>query len=93
MGENSVRRPALYSRGHGDVKGLTDQSGNAEPDHDGIPNLLECAFALEPLAANGSGLPSAARDQGHLTFTYRQNMHATDITFSVQSSSALDGTV
>ncbi|MCX6879064.1 MAG: putative Ig domain-containing protein [Verrucomicrobia bacterium] len=59
---------------------------SADPDHDGIPNLLECALALEPQSVNAGGLPTVRNEGGHLTFIYRQNKDATDLTFTPQAS-------
>ncbi|MDW8344746.1 MAG: right-handed parallel beta-helix repeat-containing protein [Verrucomicrobiae bacterium] len=66
----------------------------ADPDADGVVNLLEYAFRTEPLASNdtsrlpvvGLTIPSTTR---YLTLTYRQNKAATDLVFEPQAAGAL----
>ncbi len=52
---------------------------DADPDKDGIPNLIEYALGTSPVAANGSGI-AAAEDEGHFSITYTRLKSATDIT-------------
>jgi len=61
----------------------------ADPDKDGIPNLMEYAFNGDPLSAGGSILPVFGREGNNLTLTYRQNDAATDITYTVEQTSDL----
>jgi uncharacterized delta-60 repeat protein len=63
---------------------------SADPDHDSISNLLECALALEPKTPDAEGLPTAEAASDHLEFTYRENKDATDLTFTVLASSSLE---
>ncbi len=62
----------------------------AMPAHDSITNLMKYALALPPLADGSGGTPSASKQGGYLTLTYRQNKSATDITFTVLAGSSLD---
>ena len=57
----------------------------ADPDGDGIVNLLEYAFALEPLTV--SSAPAMALAVGEITLTYRKNLFASELTYLVQKSS------
>ena len=63
---------------------------SADPDHDGIPNLLEYAFGLNPLAADRSGLPvvgtATSGGSQYLTITYTQQAQSGDLTYNVQAS-------
>ena len=61
----------------------------ADPDHDGIVNLLEYAQALEPKLPDAAGLPTAGQQDGYLTITYRLNQQATDVSIFVESSTDL----
>ncbi len=57
----------------------------ADPDGDGIVNLLEYAFSHEPLTFDSS--PSLGFGSGELSLTYRLNLLAPDLTYVVQKSS------
>ena len=56
----------------------------ADPDGDGIVNLLEYAFAQEPLTYEPA--PALSLSSGELTLTYRRNLLAPDLTYLVQKS-------
>ncbi len=66
---------------------------NADPDQDGIPNLLEYAFALDPLVASTKGLPAGSLTTtggtNFLTVTFQRPMSATDVTYRVLVASNL----
>lgn len=61
---------------------------SADPDADGLPNLLEYASAREPLSAETSApdfLPSVGLDaSGHLTLAYFHASGRTDLAFAVE---------
>lgn len=60
----------------------------ADPDGDGLSNFLEYASNLNPLTGNSS--PVGFDPIGsNLAFTYRRNLHALDIDYSLQDSSNL----
>ena len=61
----------------------------ADPDRDGVPNLLEYAFGTNPKTPNRSGLPRVAVENGYLTITYSVNPNAPDVTFVVEVSGDL----
>lgn len=64
---------------------------SADPDRDGIPNLLEYALLLDPEAAPPVGgtpghtaLPAVARQGNRLVLTYRRNTAASDLVYAVE---------
>ena len=66
--------------------GTTSNSGdaadNADPDHDGLANLLEFAFGLNPTEANASGaLPQPAPNGGNFGVSFTQPANVTGITY------------
>ncbi|MCF7674693.1 MAG: hypothetical protein K9M97_05070, partial [Akkermansiaceae bacterium] len=64
-----------------------DVSGDlADPDRDGIPNLLEYLQALDPKVSDAHLLPVAGLQDGSLTLSYRRNKNATDVIHSVECS-------
>jgi hypothetical protein len=63
----------------------------ADPDGDGIVNLLEYALNLEPLIASATGLPAAAMLDDHLTLTYTRRKAPTDVTYTVEVTGDLTG--
>ncbi len=62
----------------------------ADPDGDGIPNLLEYALALDPRAAAADGLPKPVlldvSSESYITLVYTRRKGATDITFTPEFS-------
>lgn len=66
------------------------QSPSSDPDGDGLSNLLEYAMALEPTIPDAQNAPSVSvAPNGRLQLTYRRNLQATDLTYSVQGVSDL----
>jgi hypothetical protein len=63
----------------------------ADPDDDGINNLLEYGLGGEPLVANASILPARADDGGRLTLVFQRDETLTDLTFSVQAADTPSG--
>ena len=65
----------------------------ADPDGDGIPNLLEYALGLDPTTASVLGLPIVTLKNysgtKYLSMTFNRSSLATDITYIVQGSSDL----
>jgi len=65
-------------------------AGDADdPDGDGIPNLLEYAWGLEPRSADVAGFPVGGVSDPYLTLTYRRNKLATDLLYEVESCADL----
>jgi expansin len=65
---------------------------SADPDGDGIPNLLEYAMGLDPKVANPSPLKLQFGQVGGLSvpeLNYTMNVLATDVTFTVEESTDL----
>jgi hypothetical protein len=61
----------------------------ADPDGDGVKNVLEYAFHTDPNAASSAALPQVGQESGYVTLTYTQLMSATDLTYAVEQSSDL----
>lgn len=60
---------------------------NADPDHDGLANLLEYALGFEPrTAASTSGLPGVAASASEWTYTYTRPSDRSDVTYAVEIS-------
>ena len=67
---------------------------DADPNQNGVPNLLEYALDLNPLSQTPPTLPVAGwntstPDGPWLTFTYRHNLKAQDLTYEILSSEDL----
>ncbi|BCU77630.1 autotransporter-associated beta strand repeat-containing protein [Luteolibacter sp. LG18] len=81
------------------ARGLSgaDATRDADPDHDGIKNVLEFIFGSEPNPANPgaasqASLPETTRDETALYFTYRRRADSTPLfTPVVQYGSTLSG--
>ena len=69
--------------------GNPDAADLADPDGDGLANLLEYALGLDPLAAGSSGVTTDFEAIGaaqYLRMTVSKNPSATDVTFRIESS-------
>jgi len=60
---------------------------DADPDGDGVVNLLEYALGGNPLIANSATLPTLGSSSGHLTFSFFRAQ--TELTYVVQAASDL----
>jgi hypothetical protein len=67
-----------------------DASNTADPDGDGLANLLEYALDREPLIAESTAPTTATVDgSGKLQITFKRARPATELTYTVQASSDL----
>ena len=83
--------------------GLTSANAalNADPDHDGLKNIFEYGFNLNPTNAASVVFPSASLDSNYIVLTYRQRTGGTGtvgvdytaagLTYTVQVSDTLTG--
>ena len=60
-----------------------------DPDCDGIPNLMEYAFGLDPHDYSDEGAPLVQLEGGFLSITYTRLIGASDLTYQVEWSSDL----
>ena len=58
----------------------------ADPDGDGLSNLLEYAFHSDPTQPSSLALPYAAINQTYLSLTYTKVVAATDLVYTVEQS-------
>jgi hypothetical protein len=96
VGPFSAWAAAKFGSAYGDPKTQATLWGhNADPDGDGISNLLEYAFGLDPKTPSRNGLPIvglATRSEDgmtYLTLTYSTPVYATGLTFIPQISTNL----
>ena len=59
-----------------------------DPDHDGLPNLIEYAFGLDP-TANGPGLPQGGLIGGNYVVEFIEPSGVTGITYGAEYSATL----
>ncbi len=75
----------------GTTSNTGDAADDADPDHDGINNFFERAFALDPKVSDPPGvMPVFAKEGEFLILTYTKNLAATDLGYQVTWSSGLE---
>jgi hypothetical protein len=88
----------MWTISHFTLEELTEPaiSGeNADPDHDGLANLVEYASNLDPNVADAAGPLTAALEvdpadnELHLVVTYHRRMQPTDVAYAVYVSDDL----
>ncbi|MEO8352456.1 MAG: hypothetical protein ABI680_12040, partial [Chthoniobacteraceae bacterium] len=62
---------------------------NADPDHDGMKNVLEYWLVSPPLTQSAGALPVLAKTAGGYTFTYTRRVSAASATYRVEDSDEL----
>jgi hypothetical protein len=69
------------------------RGATADPDNDGVPNLLEYAFSRQPGRAEPSpALTSVSVQSGRLVINFTRDERAGDLLYEVQVSDTLNGT-
>lgn len=71
--------------------GSTTAADLDDPDHDGIPNLIEYALNLSPLQPSSPPSASLADDGIHLSMRIDRDPARNDVTFEVQASDSPSG--
>ena len=67
----------------GSMANTGNAADSADPDNDGLTNLWERAFALNPNVANTAPWPIVGSEGTFATLTYKRSLAATDLTFQV----------
>ncbi len=77
----------------GELANATISGDPADPDQDGIVNLREFAFNLQPKTASQTGTPTGTvqsiSGSRYLTLTFRRQLAAPELTYTVQTNSTL----
>ncbi len=61
-----------------------------DSDADGVNNLIEFATNTDPTLTGSVGIPIFTREPPNAVLTYRRNLAATDVTFSIEESASLN---
>ena len=75
-----------------DLQGLTgaQRGALADPDGDGVPNLIEYALATQPLTPDAAQMPVAVVAGSDLSISFRRDTRPTDLVVEVLATTALD---
>src|SRR5262249_9781374 len=67
------------------ITGDLETFGQEDPDQDGVPNILEYAFGLNPTVADSTAdsLPRIANSAGRKGIAFRKRPGATDLDYQV----------
>jgi hypothetical protein len=67
----------------------TEKADDADPDGDGVNNLMAYAANFKPTGGNASSVAKMEQHDETLTFTYRSNALAGDVVYAVEVSDDL----
>ena len=75
-----------------DLHGLTgvQRGPQADPDGDGVPNIVECVFGMEPLTPDAGLLPAASSGGPAFSVSFRRDTRAANLVLEVLGTTALD---
>jgi CotH kinase protein/Concanavalin A-like lectin/glucanases superfamily/Lamin Tail Domain len=59
---------------------------NADPDHDGMDNLTEYAFARDPRKPDASSLVKTAREDGRISISLQRRRQPLDLAYTIESA-------
>jgi len=76
----------------GTTQGTNTAADNADPDNDGLPNLIEFATGKDPTTAQSAAAAVPAVNSGNLEYIYTRSLDALNsgTTFTVQWNDSLD---
>ena len=75
-----------------DFHGLTgaQRGPQTDPDGDGVPNIIECAFGMQPLVPDAEQLPAPVAMGADFAISFRRDTRALNLIVEVLAASALD---
>jgi len=91
-GEADILTFTLWANARLDGRPAPDLDALADPEFDGIVNLVEYAFDLDPLRSDPGGIPSAVLEGGSLLVRYARQLYKPDLSISVESVEDLSDT-
>lgn len=74
----------------GSVTNSGDADDNADPDSDGLPNLVEYAFGLDPHRSDAAALPTGRMTYSHFIHEFTRPTGIEDVSYGVEWSATLE---
>ncbi|MBI2511328.1 MAG: immunoglobulin domain-containing protein [Opitutae bacterium] len=82
-------RQTWRQQNFGTIANTGNAADSADPDSDGLSNLVEYALGLDPNVASATGAPAMSTDDTNWVYTYTRPASRADLAYDVEASTDL----